>query len=46
MLHEEELLCLVKNPPIVTKTLMLHQQQIFSSSSECFVKSHPSIAKH
>jgi hypothetical protein len=26
MLREEEFLCFVKNPPIITKTLMLRQQ--------------------
>jgi hypothetical protein len=45
MLRKEELLCFVKNPPIVAKTLMLRQQWIFSSISECFVKDPPSVAK-
>jgi hypothetical protein len=38
MLRKEELLCFVKNPPIVAETLMLCQQYVFSSTSECFVK--------
>jgi hypothetical protein len=29
MLRKEELLCFVKNPPIVAKTLMLRQQWVF-----------------
>jgi hypothetical protein len=45
MLRKEELLCFVKNPPIIAKTLMLRQQWFFSSISECFVKNPPNVAK-
>jgi hypothetical protein len=32
MLRKEEFLCFVKNPPIVAETLMLRQQETFSST--------------
>jgi hypothetical protein len=45
MLRKEDLLCFMRNPPIVANSLMLRQLWIFSSSSEYFVKSRPSVAK-